>query len=134
MARYSIAKRVVSLAPELAEWEFYPAKPRKIWRRRFRWSDRGEEIDAGGWRFVVYRDPSDGKYQLVLLGDVLVGIPEAEQRGIAIFVVEVELGEALFLERLFGLDVERQPTAEDQDNSIPITDLFQVVISGSPIT
>ena len=125
-AEYERCKRIVALAPQLADWEFLAAKPRKQWRRKFFWSGDHIEIDASNWRFVVYRY-EDTKVEIVLLGDLLSRLPPDDQLGVLEFVVESELGEALCIERLCGLDIYRQPTPNDETDAVPITALFQVV-------
>jgi hypothetical protein len=125
-AEYERCRRIVALAPKLADWEFLAAKPRKQWRRKFFWSGNHIEIDASSWRFIVYQY-DDSKVEIFLLGDFLSMLPHNEQLGVLEFVVESELGEGLCIERLCGLDINRQPTPNDETDAVPITELFQVV-------
>jgi hypothetical protein len=126
---YVKTRRIVELAPHLPEWEFLPAKPRKQWSRRFLWSRDRIDIDASGWRFVVYRF-NDGLHDIVLVGDVLPSLDPDQQRRVLRFVVESELGEASCIELINALDIVRQPSKDDMENSIPITSLFQFVVAG----
>lgn len=128
-AEYERCKRIVALAPKLDDWEFLAAKPRKLWRRKFLWSDSHVEIDASAWRFVVYRY-QDAKVEIVLLGDPLSMLPHNEQPRVLEFVVESELGEARCIEQLCGLDINRQPSPDDVAAGVLITELFEVVSEG----
>ena len=124
--KLELCRWIVSQAPALPQWEFCPAKPRKLWRRRFRWSSRQIDIDASGWRFAVYRF-EDGRCEVVLIGDVLEKLAPREQEKVLVFVLESELGEAQCIEKLCGFEIERAPSKEDEENSMPITDLFGAV-------
>ncbi len=126
---YSKTKRIVALAPVMPAWEFLPAKPRKQWVRKFLWSEDLIDIDASGWRFVVYRY-EDGLSEIVLLGDVLPALDSDTILSVLDFVVESELGEASYIALLYGIDVVREPTEQDVESSIPITSLFQSVVTG----
>lgn len=129
---YELCKEIVALAPAVPGWELLPAKPRKQWHRKFLWSDTGVEVDAGSWRFVVYRY-DDGMSEIELLGDVMPQIEEADRTRVVEFVVESELGEGLCMEKLCGLEIEPNPSEEDLENSIPIENLFLVVSGRSDI-
>ena len=126
---YRLTRSVVALAPTIPEWEFLPAKPRKHWARQLHWSQDQIDIDASGWRFVVYRY-EDGLSEIVLLGDELPALDPDAQMRVLDFVVESELGEASCMELLYGIDILREPTEQDLANSISVTSLFQAVVAG----
>jgi hypothetical protein len=128
-ALYRRTRRIVALAPVLKDWEFLPAKPRKLWKRAFRWSERQIPLDASSWRFVVDRD-QDGLSEIVLIGDVLAEFGPEEQRLILTFVLESELGENSFMELLRGVDIVREPTQWERERSIPTPRLFHAIVAG----
>jgi hypothetical protein len=124
---YRKTRRIIELAPTLEDWELLPAKPRKQWHRKFLWSDEEVPVDASEWRFVVYRY-EDGLSTVVLLGDVLAHFRSDEQMRVLMFVLDSELGEASCMELLYDIDIVREPTEQDLQNSIPTAGLFQVVM------
>jgi hypothetical protein len=125
--RFRRNKSVIAHAPVLDGWKFFPAKPRKQWEKTFIWPDKGT-IDASGWKFALYGYP-DGMYDIALLGNALEGFDDVEQRRILAFVIESELGEALAIEKVCGLELHQTPTTDESKMSIEISMLFEFLMN-----
>jgi hypothetical protein len=94
------ACKVVSLAPEVADWEFSPMRRPKEWNFEFTLQlERGGSIhvDASRWRFVLLRH-ADGSYEILLQGSSLPPMTDRERWHAATVVLESILGEQKLME------------------------------------
>ncbi|WP_018997606.1 hypothetical protein [Hirschia maritima] len=108
-AALQLTKKIVRQAPDISGWAFLPAKPPKKWERRFTWGKARIPIDASSWKFCVF-EYEDGKVDIVLDGNSTGHIKTNSL--VAHFVVEAELGELLYIERVNQVDVENDLSAE----------------------
>ena len=89
------ARSIISLAPSLDSWEFYPTRQVKDWDYQVRLAPSEEEpavaFDASGWKFVLLRYP-DGLREVLLSGKV-PSLSDNQRWQAAAFVLESILGE-----------------------------------------
>jgi hypothetical protein len=106
-------KHVISAAPELPRWEFFPAKPPKAPRSNDYWlvePDGSEHLFAtAGWEYVLSEYDS-GLFSIELVGQIPRDADEHIRKKAAHLIVEGILGEAFFLEHT--VDVELRETNE----------------------
>jgi|SRR6266498_4588913 len=103
-----IATRIIiDAAPELPEWEFYPAKPpRRFENAIYRFSDdtREElEFDVRNWEYILTSLGGGRMFTIEVVGDFPAWIDEAMRRKIGHLTVEGILGEELLIERVHSI-------------------------------
>jgi hypothetical protein len=114
---------IVSLALDLRDWEFYPARHPKEWDYKFQLesSDMGQPIhlDASEWTFVLLRYP-DGAHEVLLSGKNLPVLNENQRWQAASITLESILGEEIILERIreFELVDHLEPRFAEQQKPI----------------
>jgi hypothetical protein len=97
-----IADKIIACAPNSTEWEFYSSKPPKEWSvLKFRMLDdatqQWHEIDASGWKYVIFLY-DDGMCDIVVLtGPGSAGV---DMDVAARILVEGLLGERSIMERI----------------------------------
>ena len=100
------SKIIISQAPNIKDWIFYPAKPPKQWKLIFDILIDGENVrfNASDWKYVLYRFP-DGVY------DVVIKIPNSYKPyeeyfdQIGMIAVSGELGEAFVIEYINEIEL-----------------------------
>jgi hypothetical protein len=89
-------RAIVSVAPAVSGWQFYPAKPARDWDYAFRL--HGERatynFDAKNWRYILAAHP-DGTYDIDITSPELVDVPESTRQEALETVVEGAIGEEL---------------------------------------
>lgn len=118
----SLTEAIVSKAPRLPDWEFYPCRQPKDWNYRFELQhDDGRiiPIDARNWKYVLLRYP-DGGTEILLHGDNVDHLGETERNQAAALLLQGVLGEKILLnpDLFFALS----PTIEERfrDREKPI--------------
>src|ERR1700682_286265 len=94
-----LTEAIVSKAPHLPNWEFYPYRQPKEWNYRFELQhDDGHStpIDARNWRYVLLRYP-DGGTEILLHGDNVDHLSETERNQAAALLLQGVLGEKIML-------------------------------------
>lgn len=120
-----LARKIVSLAPELSEWEFHAARQPKDWDYRVEvrvgQSRRPVELDASKWTFVLLKYP-DGTHEVLLQGNGAAGFTDEERWQAAAIVLESAVGEELLLDRIdeFDLVDELEPRFASQQRPIAV--------------
>ena len=78
----AVARKIVSLAPELSEWEFHAARQIKDWDYRVEvrvgQDRRPIELDASKWTFVLLKYP-DGTHEVLLQGNSAMNLTDEER-------------------------------------------------------
>jgi len=100
-------KYIISLAPNILGWEFYPAKPPKQWRQSFTIKDdNGQDIkiDASAWRYVLLKFP-DNMYDLIIIAPEMANLSDKIRGAAAEIVVDGQLGEELRLEKIANIEI-----------------------------
>jgi len=105
--RLQLCEEIVSVAPEIPEWEFHSVKPPKQWTLRFTVEDgRGNrlEIDASDWEYVLLKMP-DGTFDLVIRAQNIPRLDEELRQVAAEVAVDGIVGESLRLRYIVDVDV-----------------------------
>lgn len=93
------SKIIISHAPIIEDWIFYPAKPPKKWKLIFDVFIDGEKVrfDASTWKYILYRF-DDGIYDIVIKIPTSYKPYEDHFDEIGMIAVSGELGEAFVIE------------------------------------
>ncbi|WP_306353661.1 hypothetical protein [Flavobacterium sp. '19STA2R22 D10 B1'] len=113
----SSTKRIIELAPEIEDWEFYYYKPSKKWNYRLVLNEEmnvKKILDVKNWEYVLYKF-SDGTFDIILKTDNLNELDENQKALIADIVLESILGEEQSLK--FIKNVEFVDEFNDLDKS-----------------
>jgi len=99
---------IVGLAPNINDWEIYPAKPKKKWHRKMEIDIESHSscIDFTGWKYKLTAFGDRSFFDITFLPEIIDGLDPKRYRGMGILYAESELGEELFLERIGSVDVE----------------------------
>ncbi|MCM8528163.1 MAG: hypothetical protein NE327_16695, partial [Lentisphaeraceae bacterium] len=122
--KLSITKAMISEAPELNDWEFLPAKPRKSWTTRTVYlpTQNGEiELNFDKWKYSLTSFNKGEFYDVNLTPDVLPELitnEEIERAGY--FLVQSEIGQLMFLEFVDRVNIVFEP----KTNLIEIDHLY----------
>jgi hypothetical protein len=97
------AQEIVSQAPELEAWEFYPARRPKDWDYKvvIERSQGGQpiQLDASSWNLVFLQYP-DGTNEVLLQGSNLPPLEDDERWQAAAITLESILGEEVLMQRI----------------------------------
>jgi hypothetical protein len=101
-----LTRAVITKAPDLPAWEFFPAKPPRNWNLVFSLTvdDASIEIDGKLWEFIAYKF-KDGTYDLVFKPDSTKGLSEDYLYWAAMIIADGELGEEIRMELVQTLEV-----------------------------
>jgi len=118
------AMDIISHAPVLEGWEFYPARRPKEWDYKFCIERTGREaelieLDAAGWGFVLLEYP-DGKHEVLLQANNLPELDGDERWQAAAIVLESILGEEVLMNTIdeFELLDQLEPRFAQRRQSI----------------
>lgn len=119
-----MTQRAVAMAPELARWEFYPARQKKRWELQFSMeagNGRILDVDARSWRYVLLRFP-EGTFDIVLEQPNLADVDEDDRYAAAVIVLDGVLGEANRLLSIEGIEPTEvlPPEQSKKANSIKV--------------
>lgn len=105
-----LTKEIVSIAPEIPEWEFHGAKPPKEWDLRFVVEDRRGKpvaVDASNWEYVLLKLP-EGSFNVMVRAENLKDLDNDTKQVAAEIAVEGVVGEMTRLHRIAGVEVVRE--------------------------
>ncbi len=106
--RLAFTQKAVAMAPNLALWEFYPARQKKEWELQFSIETRDGRIlpvDARSWRYCLLEFPK-GTCDIVVEQANLAHVDDEDRYAAAVIVLDGILGEAA---RLLTIE-EIEPT------------------------
>lgn len=85
---------IVSLAPKISDWEFFPGKQRKNWDFKFNATVDNNTfcIDAINWEFVML-EYEDNMFEILVKDNIPVDIDDETARTLIDFVVVSAIGE-----------------------------------------
>lgn len=122
---FPLSKAIVQMAPEIAGWEFFSAKPAKEW-------DGLIEIDAGtprcrrfdlsNWQFVLLQYPDDA-IEILLTADRFSAESQETKELLSALALECILGEELLLDVVDGFEFCDEIDVEFAAKARPIRDL-----------
>jgi hypothetical protein len=90
-----LCDRIVSLAPEVSQWEFHSARPPREWDMRFtlgREAGRILDVDARTWRYVLFKF-ADGAFDIIVEQPNLGTADEQDRYAAAVMLIDGILGE-----------------------------------------
>ena len=116
-----ITRMLAARAPDLADWEFFPAKPRKRWiRRRCEIKREHDVLDFNfdGWTYYLTKF-NDGEFfdvNLIPYGYDNIDRSDLEYAGS--LLVEFELGELIYLELIDRVNIVMPSDLAQETNEI----------------
>jgi hypothetical protein len=124
------AQAIVSRAPVLKGWEFYPARRPKEWDYKFVMKRSGGrasiQLDASRWNFVLLQYP-DGVHDVLLQGNNLPALDDDERWQAAAVTLESILGEDVLLERIDEFELVERLDPRFEAKAKPIQNLRDAV-------
>lgn len=105
----SITRTIISQAPKLSNWEFYPAMPEKKWENYFEVdvSNKKIGIDISHWEYILFRH-TNNVFDIQIKANNLpnkITIKPNELQGIAEMVLQSLVGEERRLTAINELEV-----------------------------
>jgi hypothetical protein len=126
-AKLAVTKHIITFAPSVAGWEFYPAKPAKDWNLMFSIeTENGDivDVDARTWRYVLFRFPDD-TFDLILSQDGLAPVGEDDRYTAAVIVVDGLLGEEVRMALIDTIEPVEALSKKDEPQATSILALPQ---------
>jgi hypothetical protein len=125
------AQEIISFAPVLKGWEFYPGRRPKDWDFKLN-MERSDgrvalHLDASEWEFVLLRYP-DGRRELLLRGDGVALLDDDERWQAAAITLESILGEDVLLNKIDEFELLEHLEPRFAEKSQPIGRLREVVL------
>jgi hypothetical protein len=126
------AQEIISRAPVIRGWEFYPARRPKDWEYKFlmeRSAGRNPvQLDASSWEFVLLKYP-DGDQEVLLQGNNLPALDDDERWHAAAITLESILGEDVLLDKINKFELVDQLEPRFAENRRPIQRLRETVLA-----
>src|SRR5215467_4907668 len=69
-----IAEMMIQLAPQLADWEFYSARPAREAPGKIRLPGRDVKLDTQSWKFAPVERTDTGRLDVIVIDDQLADI------------------------------------------------------------
>lgn len=121
----SRTQEIVGIAPAIAAWEFFAAKPPKQWDPVFSFENsdgREVHIDATKWRYVLLKYP-DGMLEILIEAPNLQELREEDQLLAAEIVLDGFMGEQNRLELVDEIVVVPQIDVRFENSANPIANI-----------
>lgn len=121
-----ISGDIVARAPELSDWEFHPARPRKAQPLKFQVYDEAMDlqwVDASNWRYVLI-PAGDEQFSLVVETNGNTHLSEETLQKAAQHLVTCLVGEEITILHLPRMRVVRLLTEELRDSGRPLLGLW----------
>jgi hypothetical protein len=125
-----VTRQIANQAPAIPNWEILPAKPRKRWKTRslrIRGIDSAREYNFESWRYYLTSFNDDEFFDVHV---VPIGYEEEEKsqlQYVADLIVEFELGEELFMDKIDKVHVAYSRNLERETDTIG--DLYDHILS-----
>lgn len=103
----SQTEAIISKAPKLDGWEFYPAKPSKKWALVFDLYDESggsTRIDASSWEYILLKY-DDGFFEIIIKASDIEKLDVAERQSAAEILLDGVLGEKTRILTISKIDV-----------------------------
>ncbi len=123
--RLRLSKRIMEDAPDLPDWEFYPARPSRSDALQFRLYDNfmtEQAIDASNWQYVLLDTPTE-KVDILLEAPNIAGLDEETQWVAGEQGVTNLLGEEQKIARVRTVMVVAELEEEQQEQSTPVGEM-----------
>lgn len=122
-----LSRTIVEQAPELGDWEFHPAKPRKAQPLQFTVYDEvmdEQPVDATAWRYVLL-PAGDGEFSLLVEAGNTAALSDETRQKAADYLVTCLIGEEARIEYVPRMRVVKGLKDEQGAISRPILELWQ---------
>jgi len=112
--KLSLCKKAIKLAPSLKNWEFLPAKPRKLWKRRVEISLKGNRILVAfdDWKYSLTAYDNRAFFDVVFIPYMIDGLVEEDYNKLALMFVEAELGEEVMMDIIGSITTQAVPDVD----------------------
>lgn len=120
-----ISRGIVEQAPDLADWEFHPARPRKAQPLKFEVYDENmdlQPVDATPWRYVL-QPAGDGQFSLAIATGASRLSEETLQKA-ADYLVKCLIGEEVLIDYVPRMRVMAAFKEEQANNARPLLGLW----------
>jgi hypothetical protein len=100
LTNLTTTRAIVALAPRLANWEFFPARPPKQWQMKFtlpQLAGRGVEVDCRRWEYALTAFNDSEFFDICVMADNIENFGKAARLQAASILLEGILGEINFL-------------------------------------
>lgn len=125
------AQEIISQAPVIEGWEFYPARRPKRWDYKLlmnRSDGRSPvQLDTSGWEFVLLEYP-DGSLEILLQGNNVASLEEDNRSLAAAIVLESILGEEVLMNKISEFELMDQIEPRFAASRKPIQQLRDKVL------
>lgn len=122
---FDISRQIVSLSPSLFDWEFFSAKPPKIWDYTFDIYDdfmRLTPVDATVWKFSMVKN-RQGFLDLIVAAPNIQNLDPDTIKAAGETVIINILGEADFIKRIGSVEIVPAFEEEKLEGIFPIQNL-----------
>lgn len=122
------SQEIMDVAPNLPDWEFYPAKPAKDWDLKFSIYDEQmfiHQIDASDWRFVLIPQ-KNGKEVVVLEAPNISHLDLGVQTNAGNLVLVNMIGEERKILHVAGILIVKALSTQHQAECHPIKKMNEV--------
>lgn len=122
-----LSRAIVEQAPELTDWEFYPARPRKAQPLKFIVYDEAtdqQQVDATSWRYVLL-PKGEGQFSLTIEAGNNRHLSEETLYKAADYLATCLTGEETRIMYIPRLRVVEELSEEHRQVSKPISELWQ---------
>lgn len=124
-----LIRSIISLAPNLSDWEIYAGKPRKEWNRKMeiKVKNHFNYIDFTDWKYALVAFNNRSFFDITFIPKKIDDLDSKNYVSMGILYAESELGEELFLEKVGQVNVEL--IKEHLENETPAEYLFDHIKS-----
>jgi hypothetical protein len=116
----AITRQIVRAAPVLPNWELLPAKPRKRWKQRIHIEGAREIVDCSGWKYILTAFSNREFFDVTLVPFGSEMCDDKLLAEAALLLVEGELGEEMFIEKIGAVSVEKHVPSRREKDLTPI--------------
>ena len=130
-----LARSIIAQAPEVDQWEFYPARQPKEWNYVLELvrddNNQRVRIDASNWTFVLLEYP-EGDREILLKGSNLPALEDSERWQAGAMALESLLGEDLLLDTVDEFELVDRLEPRFAERERPIHLLRAAVLGPTP--
>lgn len=125
--RLRISRAIVQQAPALAGWEFFCAKPPKSWNLELDVVEgrRIVHVNCRSWQYRLTGFSDNTFFDVDLYPEPLEDLNDGTYRRVGVLLVEGEIGEELFIERIDRVIVHSEGAGSALTDLTPIVYLHQ---------
>ncbi len=118
---------IVSMAPDIAKWEFLSATPVKDWNYKFELPEDRIEIDMLNWKCIVI-PAYDSKYDVFLISDDSALIPTHLGQTVCEIALKSILGERVLIEKINNYKLQNRSDINKDQQLLDLNELKSKII------